>query len=147
MDLKVGYKYNDVKITFLERELQEKPMVSKHRGLVTLDYSTPNEKWKINISNQLVGEKNFVNLTHNPEHNLQQHTGKTPAYAIVNAHLTRKFGKQFEIYAGVENLTNYTQKDPIIDWENPFGDNFDASHIYAPITGAMGYLGLRFGIE
>jgi outer membrane receptor for ferrienterochelin and colicins len=41
-------------------------------------------------------------------------------------------------------LTNYTQKRPIIDADNPFGQDFNATQVYAPITGAMGYVGLRF---
>ncbi|MFT5385466.1 MAG: hypothetical protein ACI81W_002874, partial [Saprospiraceae bacterium] len=29
----------------------------------------------------------------------------------------------------------------------PFGEHFDATHIYAPINGAMGYLGIRYSID
>lgn len=147
LEMKVAYKFNDVKVTFLDGELREKPMNARHRGLVTLDYATPNEKWEFNFSSQFVGKQEFVDLTDNPEHNLQQHIGDTPSYVIMNAQVTYKVSEQFELYGGCENLTNYTQEDPIIDWQNPFGNNFDTSHIYAPITGAMGYVGLRFGIE
>ncbi|MFK7773906.1 MAG: TonB-dependent receptor [Saprospiraceae bacterium] len=147
LELKVAYKFNDVKVTFLDGEVREKPMNARHRGLITLDYATPNEKWEFNVGTQFVGKQRFVDLTGNPQHNLDHHIGDTPSYAIANAQVTFKLSKQFELYAGCENLTNYTQEDPIIDWQNPFGDNFDTSHIYAPITGAMGYIGLRFGIE
>ena len=44
---------------------------------------------------------------------------------------------------GGENLLNYKQKNPIIDVQNPFSDNFDATVVYAPITGIMGYVGVR----
>ena len=147
LDAKVGYKFNDVKVTFLDGETRESPMVAKHRGLVTLDYQTPNEKWEFNTSMQLVGKQRFVHLWNNPSHNAEQHIGSTDSYALLNAQFSYKFNKQFEVYMGCENITGFRQEDPILDWEDPFGDYFDASHVYAPITGAMGYVGIRFGIE
>lgn len=147
LEMKIAYKFNDVKVTFLDGELRKKPMNARHRGLITLDYSTANEKWEFNVGSQFVGKQEFVDLTENPQHNSNHHVGDTPSYAILNAQVTYKISAQLELYGGCENLTNYTQKDPILDWENPFGDNFDTSHVYAPITGAMGYIGLRFGIE
>ena len=147
LELKVAYKFNDVKVTFLDGELRRKPMNARHRGLITLDYSTPNEKWEFNIGNQFVGKQRFVDLIGNPQHNFNHHIGDTPSYMIMNTQVTYKISKQLELYGGCENLTNYIQEDPIIDWQNPFGNNFDTSHVYAPITGAMGYIGLRFGVE
>lgn len=28
---------------------------------------------------------------------------------------------------GVKNIFNYTQESPLVDWQNPFGDDFDSS--------------------
>ena len=75
------------------------------------------------------------------------HAGQTPAYVLLNGQLTYVLNDKFEIYTGMENITSYTQDNPILDAGNPFGDYFDANHIYAPITGRMGYLGIRYGIE
>ena len=147
LDIKFAYKFNDVKVTYKDGELREQPMVAKHRGLITADYRTPNEKWEFNVSSQLVGEQRFVHLWDNPKHSNNQHIGNAPAYALLNAQVTKIFNDKFEVYAGCENITGYRQKDAILDWQNPFGENFDAGHIYAPITGAMGYIGVRFGIE
>jgi len=147
LEMKFAYKFNDVQITFLDGELREQPMVAKHRGLITADYVTPNEKWEFNVSSQLVGKQRFAHLWDNPFHTNDQHIGEAPAYSLFNAQLTRNIGKQWEIYAGCENITGFRQKSPILDWGNPFGENFDAGHIYAPITGQMGYIGVRFGIE
>jgi len=145
LDMKLAYKYNDVKTTFQDN-LTTKPMVAKHRGLVTLDYKTPNEKWEASINSQIVGKSRFADVIGNPYHTDEQHTGETSRYALVNAQLTHNIGDNLEIYMGGENLTNFRQEDPIINWQNPFGEYFDATHIYAPITGAMGYIGVRWGI-
>jgi hypothetical protein len=31
-----------------------------------------------------------------------------------------------------------------VDAANPWGDNFDATMVYAPIHGALAYVGIRF---
>jgi hypothetical protein len=71
---------------------------------------------------------------------------KSPNYFTFNAQITKKF-KYIDIYIGAENFTNYKQHNPIIDAENPFGDKFDASMIWGPITGIMGYAGLRLTLK
>ena len=68
---------------------------------------------------------------------------RSPFYVIMNAQITKKLGEYWELYVGGENLLNYKQKNPIIDAQNPFSDNFDATVVYAPITGIMGYVGVR----
>ena len=137
-EVKLAYKYNDVRMTLRDGDLRQAPLVPKHRGLITLDYETPNEKWNVNTNVQLVGRQIFP---------AGPRAGTaSPAYALLNGQISYDLG-QWEIYLGGENLTSYVQANPIIDWENPFGENFDATQVFAPINGAMGYVGLRFGIE
>ena len=147
LDIKFGYKFNDVQVTLRDGITRSKPMVAKHRGLISVDYETPNKKWDFNINTQLVGESRFANVLDNPKHNDEQHIGKTKPYALVNAHINYKLRENFEIYVGGENLTSFTQDNPILDWQNPFSENFDATHIYAPINGRMGYIGIRYSID
>ena len=47
-------------------------------------------------------------------------------YFTTEKPLTNKYR---DIYVGCENILNYKQKNPIIDAENPFGTDFDASRI------------------
>jgi hypothetical protein len=70
---------------------------------------------------------------------------KSPTYAMINAQITHIY-KKFDFYLGGENLTNSTQKNPIIDAANPFGSKFDATNIYMPITGINIYVGIRYAI-
>jgi outer membrane receptor for ferrienterochelin and colicins len=51
------------------------------------------------------------------------------------------------MYAGVENLTGYTQDHPIISPENPFSSTFDATNIWGPIMGRKIYAGIRYSIN
>jgi hypothetical protein len=66
----------------------------------------------------------------------------------MNAQLTKSIGekKPVELYVGVENLTNFFQKQVIVAADQPFSPWFDASLVWGPITGRMFYAGFRFKI-
>ena len=143
LDITAAFRINDVHVT-MDDELIEKPLVSKHKGLVTFSYATNHKKWMIDITNQFVGTSSLPDLNQNPvEFRFDE---RSPAYYILHAQLTKRF-KKIDIYAGAENLTNYRQENLIIDAENPFGDNFDASLIWGPVTGRKFYAGIRYKIN
>ena len=56
------------------------------------------------------------------------------------------FNKRLAVYAGVENILNFRQDNPIIDADNPFGNEFDASMVWGSIFGRNIYAGLRWKI-
>ena len=69
--------------------------------------------------------------------------GRTPVYPMLYAQVTRRF-KGWDVYVGAENLTNYTQKNPIIGADNPRLATFDASCIWGPLMGIKAHIGFRF---
>jgi hypothetical protein len=84
------------------------------------------------------------NTTISPvEYQLPTHS---KSYYLFNVQVTKKFRK-FETYLGCENIMNYTQKNAIVASDKPFGSNFDASMIYAPMDGRIVYVGFRVGIK
>lgn len=141
-ELLLAYRYNDVRY-MTGGVMREKALMSPHKGIVNVNYSTRYDPWKFNVNLQVYGPQRLPDMTLNPEANLPE---KSPAYCLLNAQITKKF-RRWEIYAGGENLTNYKQKNPIIASDDPFGENFDATVIYAPISGIMGYLGVRFTLK
>ena len=58
-----------------------------------------------------------------------------------------KTADAMQLPVGVENIFSYVQENPIIDAENPFSENFDASLIYGPVMGRLFYLGLRYSFK
>ena len=103
--------------------------------------SNPNEnnaQWRFDFTYNWIGKQRL------PLHSGQSLLkGYSPSYVLMNTQLTRVFSEKFDIYLGAENLGSYTQNNPILGNNNPFGTNFDSTLIYAPINGAMIYLGLR----
>ena len=95
----------------------------------------------------------------------------SPWWSIQNIQFTYESFKQFEIYAGVKNILNWTPNkgnpfiisranDPfdqqvefdssgqvIATPENPYALTFDPNYVYAPNQGIRGFLGVRFNIK
>ncbi|MDR0835484.1 MAG: TonB-dependent receptor [Tannerella sp.] len=142
-DIYAAFRYNNTQITYTDGNKQytkEKPLTSRYRGLVNLAYATPLRKWVFDFTTQLNGQNRLPNL--------DGYEGKSeysPVYPMIYAQVTKNT-KRFDVYLGVENLTNYRQKNPIIEPENPFGKNFDSSRIWGPLMGREVYLGVRIRI-
>ncbi len=146
-DVKVAAKTNDTRITYSDGVLRSQPLLPKYRALLSLDFKSNNKQWQSNITFQGVGKQRLPNNDGVPAEYLTTHPSTAPAYLLVNAQVTYKALKNTEFYIGGENLTNYTQKQPIIAWQDTASPYFNAAQIYAPTMGARIYLGLRWWID
>ncbi|WP_455627986.1 TonB-dependent receptor [Parabacteroides chinchillae] len=144
--LTAAYRYTDAKTDYKDVEGKitrlKKPLVSDFKGLLTASYQTPLKKWQFDVTGQFNGGGRMpmpdkVNPLWKPDFN---------AYTVVNAQVTKYF-RRWSIYIGAENLFNYKQKNPIIDAENPRGENFDGSMVWGPVHGRKLYAGVRFNIS
>jgi hypothetical protein len=139
----IAYRINDVWQT-LDGKLREKVLSSKQKAVISLSYKTKYDKWQYDFTTQYHGAMRLPDLSQNPtEYQLPTHS---PDYITMNAQITRRF-KKVEIYLGAENLSNFTQKTPIIAAKDPFGDYFDSSMVWGPIKSRMFYGGLRFTLK
>ncbi len=135
----IAGRYNDVRMT-LDESLQSKPLISPWKGLLVLSYATKYDKWMFDFTTQFNGKCRLPKM-----HGSHESTYSDP-YLYLLGQVTRKF-KYFDIYAGCENITNYVQEHPIMAADKPFGPNFDASIIWAPLMGRTFYVGLRWTIQ
>ena len=55
--------------------------------------------------------------------------------------------KNFEAFAGCENLADFRQKRPIVGYEKPFGPYFDTSFAWGPTRGREFYAGVRIRLK
>ncbi|MBE7629941.1 TonB-dependent receptor [Tenacibaculum piscium] len=148
LNTRFSYKYYDVNTDFKSGNLA-KPLQAKHRFFANISYETHQKEnhaqWKFDLTYNSIGEQRLPNTVSNPS--AYQLPKYSESYNLLNTQVTKVFSKKFEIYAGVENITDYTQKNPILGSENPFGENFDSTIIYAPMFGRNFYAGLRFKIK
>ena len=129
--------------------VQQVSLTPSERLFFNLSYiGTTNEKgrsWKYDFTFNHIGEQRIPSTQDNPQHyrlpNISERLN------LINTQITRVFSKSFQLYLGVENLTNYRQENTIISPDDPFGDYFDATYVYGPIFGRMTYVGLRYYIK
>jgi len=120
--------------------MKEKPMVSRFKGVLNLQYSTNLNKWIFDFTASANGPCKVWDFMED-----RYPGGYTETYPLLYAQVTRRF-KGFDVYVGGENLTNYKQPDPIIGAENPFNEGFDASQVWGPLMGVRVYAGIRVTI-
>jgi outer membrane receptor for ferrienterochelin and colicins len=142
-DITLAYRFSDVKST-INGTLKEVPLTSRYKGLLTLSYATPFRKWAFDFTGQLNGQTRLPDTQMNP---VEFRKGDySPQYVVLHAQISKRF-KLFEIYAGGENLTNFTQDDPIVAENDPFGQYFDASMVWGPLLGRRYYAGIRYTLK
>ncbi len=143
LDLTAAFRYTDVKSTYGGR-LMKRPLTSDYKGLLTLSYATPGGGWQFDFTSQFNGGGRIPSTEGLPQQ--YQRPESFDPFTLFNFQAT-KFIKALEIYAGVENLTDYVQENPVIAADSPFGPHFDSSLIWGPIHGRKIYLGMRFSID
>lgn len=140
------FRYTNAKIELAGRGLVEKPMTSRFKGVLNMQYSTNLNKWIFDFTASLNGScrvYDFMKDLKDVDGNLLYENGRTPVYPMLFAQVTRRF-KGWDVYVGAENLTNFRQKDAIISWSNPLLSTFDASCIWGPLMGIKAHVGFRF---
>lgn len=146
LDIKLVYKWNDVRAEYADDQLKTQILTPRHRGLVTLDYTTPSKKWLFNTYVQLIGSQRLPDNRFIPHHYIHHFPDYTPSYAVWSGQITRKIGEKWEIYAGCENITGYQQHHVIIAADEPNSPYFNGSEIWAPMMRQTGYVGVRLAL-
>ncbi len=139
--LTAAYRFTDAKTTY-NGELKERPLTSRYKGLVTASYKTPLEIWQFDATLQLNGGGRMPSR-YILEDGTPSWSARYGSFEQLSVQITRYF-RHWSIYVGGENLTNFKQKNPIIDAANPWGENFDSTMIWGPVHGAKAYIGIRF---
>ena len=133
-----AWRFTDSRTTY-DGTLMEKPLTSKYKGFITASYKTPPEKWQFDFTTQFNGSGRMPS----PDAENPMWDKRFDSYTLFSAQITKYFGDG-SIYIGGENLSNFTQKRPIIAADNPYGNNFDATMIWGPTHGRKLYLGIRY---
>jgi len=141
LNFKAAYKFYDVKARYAG-QLQQRPLVPVHRVMVTGTMDRP--RWMLNATLLWVGPQRLPSTALFPTE--FQRPDWSPSYIRLIAQATYRLGakKQWEVYAGGENLTNFFVRDALISAQDPFNPYFDTRSSDLPLMGAMGYAGFRF---
>lgn len=145
-------RYTNAKVELAGQGLVEKPMTSRFKAVLNLQYATRMSKWIFDFTASLNGSSRVYNFMENlkdADGNLLYKNGRTPMYPLLYAQVTRKLGP-IDLYIGAENLTNFKQTDVILGTKGPDGlvnprlQSFDASAIWGPLMGIKAHIGIRY---
>ena len=148
------FRYTNAKIQLKGSEAPvEKPMTSRFKGVLNLQYATHLNKWIFDFTASLNGScrvYDFMADDKDADGNLLYKNGRTPMYPLLYAQVTRRF-KGWDVYIGAENLTNFRQKNVIQGavrdengYVNAYQPSFDASCVWGPLMGIKAHVGFRF---
>jgi len=136
-------RYTDPKLKLQENGVYAenyivRPMTSRYKGVLNLQYRTNLSKWIFDFTAQVNGPMRL------PSYAAQAWDMEySPVYPMFYGQVTHKM-RALDIYAGVENISDFRQHQAIIGAGNPFGADFDASVIWGPLMGRKFYIGLRY---
>ena len=146
------FRYTDAKVTLMNQGLVERPMTSRFKGVLNMQFATAMNIWTFDFTAQLNGPMRL------PKYAAEVWGMETsPVFPMLYAQVTRKF-KGIDVYVGAENILGYRQHHAIICADDPFfmkpvdagwgapraSEVFDASNVWGPLMGRKFYIGLRY---
>lgn len=144
IELLATYRYTNAKMTVNRpdgtTQLVERPLVGRYKGVLNFQYKTNLDIWSFDATAQINGPSRVPSVTGD-----LADSWMSEPYPMFYLQVTRKLGL-VEIYAGCENIANYTQENPILGNTTPFTTDFNSSLIYAPLMGRKFYIGFRFNM-
>lgn len=148
LDMRLAYRWIEVRTDYIDKT-RLKPFTPTHRLFANFAYETSKNakdaNWAFDLTTHWYGQQRIPNTIDNSIDN--QRSTSAPSFMVWNTQATRNINRKWAIYAGLENIFNYRQDNPIIDAENPFSSDFDASMVWGPIFGRMMYGGLRYSFN
>ncbi|MFI3302285.1 MAG: TonB-dependent receptor [Rikenellaceae bacterium] len=143
-DIFTTFRYTRAMVTLTRNDgsyyYTERPLTSKYKGLLNLQYATLMRRWVFDVTAQINGSSRLP-----VQDGVIQNSEYSPSYPMFYAQASRRVGA-WEIYAGCENIGNYTQANPIISADSPFSTEFNSSVVWGPLMGRKFYIGVRFNL-
>ena len=118
----------------------ERPLTSRYKTLINLQYATNHRKWVFDATAQYNGPMRRPSL----DGDLSK-AEMSPAYPMFYFQVSHRL-RGVELYVGCENIANYMQKDPILNASDPFSPAFNSSSVWGPLMGRKFYVGMRFNL-
>lgn len=140
LDLRGAWRWTDSKMNY-NGKMMDKPLLNKYKGLLTAGYKTPKGGWQFDVTSQFNGGGTMPTV----DAAAPLWSSNFKSYTIVNSQIT-KYIKKLSLYVGVENIFDFTQSNPIIGSDDPWGNTFDSTLIWGPIHGRKIYGGMRWSL-
>lgn len=148
-DTRLAYRWLEVRQQY-KSGMMDKPLVNRHRAFANFAYETKADdngsQWIFDATIQWISKKRIPFTDHLSEHSIDEIQYSKDYYQL-NAQVTYVWKKNFEVYLGGENLSNFMTHNVIVSAENPMSENFDGSLVWGPVFGRMMYAGFRWTLQ
>ncbi len=138
-EAKFAYNFLDVYRPTVEGKIYL-PFNARHRVVGAFSYEPKNKQWHADVNLHWMGQQRLPDTKSLPEALRQPEFSR--AFSVTNVQFT-KVWKKLDVYVGGENLFDFRQIRPIINWQNPFGEYFDTAFAWGPTRGRELYVGVR----
>ncbi|MGB0176852.1 MAG: TonB-dependent receptor, partial [Owenweeksia sp.] len=139
-DVRLAYKYLDSREQFISG-LRQSYLIPQHRAFTNLAYQTQSQ-WKFDLTINWFGSKRLPNSEASPTE--FQRADQSPGFFTLNTQVNKTFKNGLEVFAGVDNLLDFRQDNPIVNAENPYAPYFDTNFTWGPVFGRNVYAGLYY---
>jgi len=141
-ELKLSYIFLDVYRMEAEKKVVL-PFNPRHRLLLSSSLEPKSKAWHFDTNLHWYGAQRLPFTGNNPQALRLPDT--SPTFSVLNVQFT-KVWKTFEVYAGLENVFDFRQLRPLLNWQQPFDRYFDTAFVWGPVRGREAYLGFRYRI-
>ena len=144
LDIFATFRYTDSEMTIDRPDggtaRVERPLVSRYKTLLNIQYATKFRRWVFDATAQLNGPSRIPT-----QNGVLADDSYSPRYPMFFAQVSRKVGK-FDLYVGCENIADYRQKEPILHASDPYSAGFNSMTVWGPLMGRKFYIGMRLNL-
>lgn len=144
LEVLLAFRFSDSRYTIDRQDgshvLVERPLVSRMKGLLNVQYATRFRRWVFDLTAHLNGRSRVPTTT-----GLLSDDHLSPVYPMFYAQVTHRI-KMCELYLGCENIAGYMQSDPVISADDPMSASFNSMNVWGPLMGRKFYFGLRWSL-
>jgi outer membrane receptor for ferrienterochelin and colicin len=138
-EAKFAYNFLDVYRRTGEQKMLL-PFNARHRLMGAFSYEPKNKQWHADVNLHWMGAQRLPDTRALPP--AIQQPEFSAAFSVANVQFT-KVWKKLDLYVGCENLFDFRQIRPILNWQDPFGAYFDTAFVWGPTRGREMYVGSR----
>ncbi len=139
---RAAYRWNDVRLTYRDLISRRKPLVPISKSYFNVEYHR--KKWNWSHTFARTGAQRLSD-SYYPD--AQVSGDMSPAYFTYSSQLMYLYNKQFEIYVGGENITGFTQKQPVYMQLDRLDPLLESALIWGPINKQIFYLGINVNLN
>ena len=137
LSIKAGGTYLDVYSVNDNNTREDELFVPSFTGIFSLSYNWDKINTSIDWTAKVTGPMSLPTFPYPFER-----AEESPWFSQHHLQIKKVFSESLTTFMGVKNVFNYTQESPLVDWQNPFGDDFDTSYAYGPLQSRRFLFGL-----